>query len=74
MKYYRATMDFCLAAESIRGAAEAQDQLIEAAETLGLFFQFGSTVEMQADEIEPESALAVALSHPSARPALERMR
>jgi hypothetical protein len=62
VKPYRATIDFCLAADSIKGAAEAQDRLIEAAEKLGLFFEFASTGEMTREEVQPGSPLADALA------------
>ena len=57
MKLYRATIDFCLAAESIKGAAEIEDRLIEAAEKLGIYFQYASTGEMQREEVPPGSPL-----------------
>ena len=61
MKAYRASMDFCLAAESIKDAAEKEDRLIRAAEELGIFFQYAYTGEMQPGEVEPGSPLALAL-------------
>ena len=62
MKAYRASFDFCLAAESIKGAAEIEERLIEAAEKLGIFFEFASTGEIKREEILPGSPLADALA------------
>jgi hypothetical protein len=64
VKPYRATIDFCLAADSMKGAAEARDRLIEAAEKLGIFFEFASTGEMTREEVQPGSPLADALAAP----------
>ena len=61
MKPYRATFDFCLVAESIKSAAEIEERLIEAAERLGIFFEYASTGEMKREEIAPGSPLAEAL-------------
>jgi hypothetical protein len=66
VKLYRATMDFCLAADSIKSAAEVQARLIEAAEQLGIFFEYASTGEMTRDEVPPGSSLAEALNRQSA--------
>jgi hypothetical protein len=62
MKAFRATIDFCLAAESIKSAAEIEQQLIEAAEKLGIYFEYASTGEMKRDEILPGTPLAEALA------------
>jgi hypothetical protein len=63
MKLYRATMDFCLAADSIKSAAEVQARLIEVAEQLGIFFEYASTGEMTREEIQSGSPLAESLSN-----------
>jgi hypothetical protein len=62
VKPYRATIDFCFAANDIEGAAQIEDRLIEAAERLGIFFEYASTGEMTRDEVQPGSALAEALA------------
>jgi hypothetical protein len=59
-------MDFCLAADSIKSAAEIQEPLIEAAEKLGIFFEFASTGEIARDDVEPGSPLVEALDKRSA--------
>jgi hypothetical protein len=55
-------MDFCIAAASLKDAADMEDRLIEVAEKLGVFFQFASTDEMSAGDVTPDSPLARALS------------
>jgi hypothetical protein len=66
VKLYRASMDFCLAADSIKSATEIEARLIEAAEQLGIFFEYASTGEMTRDEVQPGSSLAEALKRQSA--------
>jgi hypothetical protein len=66
VKLYRASMDFCLAADSIKSAEEVQAPLIEAAEKLGIYFEFASTGEMTREEVQPGSPLAEVLNRQSA--------
>jgi hypothetical protein len=66
VRLYRASMDFCLAADSIKSAAEIEARLIEAAEQLGIFFEYASTGEMTREEVQPGSSLAEALNRQSA--------
>jgi hypothetical protein len=61
MKPFRATIEFCLAADSLETAAALEDRLIEAAEQLGIFFEFVSTDEMSRGDVEPGTPLARAL-------------
>jgi hypothetical protein len=62
VKPYRASIDFCLAAESIEEVVAREDRLIEAAEKLGIYFQFASNAEMPHAEVEAGSPLADALN------------
>ena len=66
VKPYRASIDFHLAAESLKEAAELQARLFQAAERLGIYYQFASTDEMNSTEVEAGSPLAAALEEANA--------
>jgi hypothetical protein len=61
MKAYRLNADFCFPARDLEHAVELEQELFALAERMGIFWQFGSTDEIEPAEIDPGSQLAHAL-------------
>jgi hypothetical protein len=61
MKAFRLTADFCMPARDLEHAVELEERLFALAEEMNIFWQYGSTDEIDPSEIEPESQLAKAL-------------
>jgi hypothetical protein len=61
MKAFRLSVDFCLPARDLDHAVELEERLFAAAQEMNIFWQYGSTDEIDPSEIKPESLLAKAL-------------
>jgi hypothetical protein len=62
MKAYRLNADFFFPARNLEHAVELEERLFALAEEMGIFWQFGSTDEVEPTDIDPRSRLAQALA------------